>query len=138
MRAYLPKNSEPDADPFQETQELIVTYLKMKEKIYLSTLTYTKTHKNELSVGFRVLSSEFLEAEPESEVRSCYFCYRQYGIHATIYQLFAKMVTFKSYTEASVMWLLSSRRWVMILRCLTFSTKILSSSHLKKQTRRDS
>ena len=68
MTVFVPRNPEPDADPFQQIQELIVTYLKMKEKIYLSTPTYPKAHKNELSVSFRVLSSKFLGAEPETDI----------------------------------------------------------------------
>ena len=48
----LPETQNPMQIPFQEARELIVTYLKMKEKIYLNKQTPPKMRKNEVSVGF--------------------------------------------------------------------------------------
>ena len=54
----------------QSPQELVLTYLKMKEKTCLITPTYPKTPQNKLSVALWVLSCVFLGVEPETDILS--------------------------------------------------------------------
>ena len=58
MSTFVSRNLEPETDLFQESQKHIVNCLRMEEKTRLSTPTYPKIRKNELSMSFRVLSSK--------------------------------------------------------------------------------